>query len=613
VRAGCSYFGVRILRHVKRDLEDIASRGYTGVLHTFSENDLAYYRGTMEQIVRASHDLGLHVQIAPWGVGRTFGGEAESRFVTMRSEACQMLDDGRRVATGCLNNPVYRAFCRDWVDAALELGADRVFWDEPHWTQPEHVGIDDDARWACRCDVCVEKFGGDMPTELTTEVQAFREASIVDFLREMAAQVASGGGKSTVCLLPLVEGPYGIGDWDAVASLPGVATLATDPYWKNFDEPAGPFVERFARLVADTASRNGVEPQLWVPSFGLTRDDIPELEAAVVSARAAGVEDVWTWGYEACAHMTALATPDAPLVWAAVTKALTGRNERIGEAVRAELADLDLRPTRELVDLLNREDRTVPDSVGAAGDAIAGAIDAIVERLRSGGRLIYVGAGTSGRLAELDASECVPTFGIEEGRVVAVVATDDAGEDDAVAGGHDIQALRVSERDAVVGVSASGSTPYTVAALRHATEAKALTVSITCIANSGLAEHADHDVVLAVGPEVIAGSTRMKAGTAQKLVLNAISTIAMVRLGKTYGNLMIDVHAANEKLRARARRAVAVATGAAPDAVERAIEAAHGDAKVALVSLATGVDADVARARLDAVGGNVRKALDVVG
>jgi N-acetylmuramic acid 6-phosphate etherase len=495
----------------------------------------------------------------------------------------------------------------------VELGADRVFWDEPHWTQPEHVGIDDPARWACRCEVCLEKFGGDMPTELTSEVQAFREASLVDFLREMTAHVSSRGGGSTVCLLPLVDGPHGISDWNAVAALPGLATLATDPYWKNFGESAGPFVERFARLVADTATRNGVEPQLWVPSFGLVRDDIPELEAAVSSARAAGVEDVWTWGYEACAHMTSLATPDAPFVWAAVTKALTGGAERTTERSRADLADLDLRSTRELVRLLNDEDRTVPGAVAAASDAIASAIDAIVDRLSLGGRLVYVGAGTSGRLAALDAAECEPTFGLESGRVIAVVAADDAAEDDEAAGRADLERVQLDERDAVVGISASGSTPYTVAALRHARIANAVTVSVTANAESELAAHADHRIVVSVGPEVIAGSTRMKAGTAQKLVLNAISTIAMVRLGKTFGNLMIDVQPDNAKLRARAERAVAVATGAAPEAVERAISDAGGDAKVALVSLATGVDVDAARARLDAAGGNVRKALDVVG
>src|SRR5438132_5667114 len=344
-RAGVSYFGVRIPRHARRDLEDLAARGYTGVLHTFSENDLAYYRGTMAEIVAASHELGLEVQMCPWGLGRTFGGEAESRWVTFHPEACQVLDDGRRVATGCLNNPAYRAFCREWADAALEAGADFVFWDEPHWTVPEHVGAEAE-RWACRCDACQEQFGAPMPQELTDEVLVFRERSTVDFLREMCAHVAARGRRNTICLLPLTEGAHGMSDWHTLASLPGLSKLATDPYWKNFGEPAGPFVERFATLLAETASRNGVEPQLWVPSFGLTRDDISELEAGVASARGAGVDDVWTWGYEACGHMTSLATPDAPLVWEAVTAALTGRKS---DAVR----DIDLRSTRELVREIN--------------------------------------------------------------------------------------------------------------------------------------------------------------------------------------------------------------------------------------------------------------------
>ena len=596
VRAGCSYFGVRIVRHARRDLEDLATRGYTGVLHTFSENDLQYYRGTMREIVAASHDVGLEVQTAPWGMGRTFGGEAESRFVTFHPEACQVLDDGRRVATGCLNNPVYRAYCRDWADAALDIGADYVFWDEPHWTQPEHVGAEPE-RWACRCDACRERFGRELPTELDDEMRAFREASLVDFLREMTAHVAWRGGKNTICLLPLTEGPHGISDWDAVASLAGVAKLATDPYWKNFDEPAGPFVGRFAKLVSDTAHRHGVEPQLWVPSFGLTREDIPDLEAAIEHTRAAGVDDVWTWGYEACGHMTSLATPDAPLVWEAVTNALTKRA-------------LDERPTADLVHLVNAADQTVAAVVGGAGDQLAQAIDAIIERLRAGGRLVYVGAGTSGRLAQLDAAECGPTFATDQ--VVALFAGDgEAAEDDSAAGRS--AAESVTQRDVVVGVSASGNTPYTLAAVEHARGCGAFTIALVCAAGSAMERAAEHAVVLDVGPEVIVGSTRMKAGTAQKLALNTLSTVAFMKLGKTFGNLMVDVETSNEKLRARARRIVAVATGATEADVEQAIAEAGGDTKVAVVSLAAGVDVAVARERLQATGGNVREALDVMG
>ena len=587
-RAGVSYFGVRILRHVRRDLQDIAARGYTSVLHTFSENDLAYYRGTMAEIVAASHEAELEVQMCPWGVGRTFGGEAESRWVTMHPDACQVLDDGRRVATGCLNQASYRAFCKEWADAALECGTDYVFWDEPHWTVPEHVGIDDDDRWACCCDVCRELAGGEV-------TQAFREASLVDFLREMTAHVASRGGKNTICLLPLTEGSHGISNWDAVASLPGLDVFATDPYWKNFDEPADAFVGRFATLLAETAARHNVRPQLWVPSFGLTREDIPDLEAAIASTRAAGIEDVWTWAYEACGHMTHLATPDAPLVWDAVTRALTGRG------------DIDLRPTAELVRLMNVEDATVADAVARATGEIAAAIDAVVERLESGGRLVYVGAGTSGRVAAADAAECGPTFSTD---LIAAVTTDvDAEEDD-----PQLARLDVSERDVVLGVSASGRTPYTLGALARAAEGGALTIALACVRGSELGRSADLAIEIDVGPEVISGSTRLKAGTAQKLVLNTISTVAMVKLGKTFGSLMVDVQPSNEKLRARARTAVAIATAAPEDDVKAAIDAAGGDAKVAIVSLLAGVDADTARSRLSAAHGVIREAVaDVVG
>jgi N-acetylmuramic acid 6-phosphate etherase len=590
-RAGVSYFGVRILRHVRRDLQDIAARGYTAVLHTFSENDLAYYRGTMAAIVAASHEVGLEVQMCPWGLGRTFGGEAESRWVTFHPESCQVLDDGRRVPTGCLNNPAYRAFCKEWADAALEAGTDYVFWDEPHWTVPSHVGIDDPERWACCCEVCRELAGG-VPTH------EFREASLVDFLREMTAHVASQGGKNTICLLPLTEGSHGVQDWDAVASLPGLSVLATDPYWKNFKEPAGPFVGRFARLLADTAARAGVTAQMWLPSFGLTREDIADLEAAIASSREEGIDDLWTWAYEACGHMTALATPDAPLVWEAVTTALTGRPE------------IDLRPTEGLVRLVNVEDSTVADAVASAAGHIAGAIDAIVERLGAGGRLVYVGAGTSGRIAAADAAECGPTFSTD---LISAVTTDVDEEEDNV----ELAQLDVGDQDVVVGVSAGGHTAYTLGALERARDAGALTIGLACVRGSELARAADLPIVVDVGPEVISGSTRLKAGTAQKLVLNTISTVTMVKLGKTFGNLMVDVQPSNAKLRARARTAVAIATSASEDDVANAIAAADGDTKVAIVSLLAGVDAGTARSRLDAAGGVIRHAVgesaDVMG
>ncbi|HEX9416055.1 MAG TPA: N-acetylmuramic acid 6-phosphate etherase, partial [Gaiellaceae bacterium] len=244
-------------------------------------------------------------------------------------------------------------------------------------------------------------------------------------------------------------------------------------------------------------------------------------------------------------------------------------------------------------------------------------IDEVAERLTAGGRLIYVGAGTSGRLAALDAAECEPTFSIEPGQVIALVAgadlrsseEQDAAEDDQEAGAQDVRDIAAGELDAVIALSASGRTPYVLGAVRAASAAGALTAAIVSTPDSELARLADHEISLVVGPEFIAGSTRLKAGTAQKLVLNTISTVSMIRLGKTYGDLMVDVSGTNDKLRARARRIVLQATGASPEEVDATLAAARGSAKVAIVSLLAGIDVGAARSRLDEAGGSIREAI----
>lgn len=279
------------------------------------------------------------------------------------------------------------------------------------------------------------------------------------------------------------------------------------------------------------------------------------------------------------------------------------------EARDAAGADLDLRTTRELVELMNTADATVPTAVAGASTQVAALIDAVVTRLAAGGRLVYAGAGTSGRLAALDAAECGPTFGA--GDVVLAVSTEqESEEDDAEAGARAITALGVSTADAVVGISASGRSPFVRGAVGTARAAGALTGCVVCVHGSELAGLSAHEVTVPVGAELLAGSTRLKAGTAQKLVLNMISTISMVRLGKTYGNLMVGLDPANEKLQARARSIVAQATGAANGEVEQALADAGGDAKVAIVSLLTGLGAAAARVRLDEAGGVVRRAVE---
>ncbi len=288
------------------------------------------------------------------------------------------------------------------------------------------------------------------------------------------------------------------------------------------------------------------------------------------------------------------------------------------EAWNAASADLDLRDTTDLVALMTAEDASVPAAVERASAAIVEAIDAVADRLVRGGRLIYVGAGTSGRLALVDAVECESTFAVPPGRVIALVAggaastaaAQEHAEDDDAAGASEIAAVAVGPLDAVVGLSASGRTPYVAAALEVARTAGALTIALVAVPESDLGRLAEHEVAVVVGPEVIAGSTRLKAGTAQKLVLNMISTISMVRLGKTYGNLMVDVVATNEKLRARVHRIVAQATGADAAQVDEALAASGGDAKVAIVSLLAGIDSAEAQRRLDGADGVVRKALE---
>src|SRR4051812_149824 len=291
-------------------------------------------------------------------------------------------------------------------------------------------------------------------------------------------------------------------------------------------------------------------------------------------------------------------------------------NPAITEHERGELDDLDLRSTAQLIALVNRDDATVARSVADASPQIVPAIEAIVARLAQGGRLVYVGAGSSGLLAALDASEIAPTFGCDQ--VIALLAdgpqttgnpaVDD--EDNADAGVTAIRAADIAPEDAVVGVAASGRTRFTVAAIEESAARGALTVALVCNPGSPLAEAAELEICVSVGPEIVAGSTRMKGGTAQKLVLNMLSTISMVRLGRTYGNLMVNVVATNEKLRARARRAVALATGSPDVDVESALEAAAGNAPVAIVSLLANVDVDTAQRHLDESGGHVRRAVE---
>jgi N-acetylmuramic acid 6-phosphate etherase len=295
--------------------------------------------------------------------------------------------------------------------------------------------------------------------------------------------------------------------------------------------------------------------------------------------------------------------------------------ERLGsfatEAVNDATRELDLLPLDEQIALMFQQNALVTDAVAACAPEIAAAVTLVVDGMREGGRLIYVGAGTPGRLGVLDASEIPPTYGLDPSRVVGVIAGGDAAirtavenaEDDDVAGAAAVDDLEVGEHDTVVGISASGRTPYVLGALKRARERGAATVGFACNAGSAIGEASDVAIETVVGPEVVTGSTRLKAGTAQKLVLNTILTLAMVHLGKVYGNLMVDVRATNEKLRARSERIVMLATGTDADTAARALAEVDGWVKAAILVVTTGLAGDEAVRLLGENGGMRREAI----
>ena len=278
---------------------------------------------------------------------------------------------------------------------------------------------------------------------------------------------------------------------------------------------------------------------------------------------------------------------------------------------------IDALETVEIVKLMNREDELVISAVGAEVDNIANAIDHLVSTLRGGGRLIYMGAGTSGRLGVLDASECPPTFNTDPAQVVGLIAggysalvqSIEGAEDHPEHGANDLDKINLSDRDMVVGIATSGRTPFVIGGLRHARTLGCVTVGISCNEKSQLADVADIMITPVVGPEVISGSTRLKAGTATKLVLNMLTTGAMVQLGKTYGNLMVDLRATNSKLRDRTRRILMELTSLDDVASDELLDCCDGELKTAIVAHQLKLSPVDARKTLNESDGRLRQAL----
>lgn len=282
-------------------------------------------------------------------------------------------------------------------------------------------------------------------------------------------------------------------------------------------------------------------------------------------------------------------------------------------------AEIDRLSALQIVQLMNDQDALVAAAVRREAEVIAQAIERIADHLRGGGRLIYLGAGTSGRLGVLDAAECPPTFNTDPEQVLGMIAggrsamfrSVEGAEDHPESAVEDLEAVGLSRADALVGIATSGRTPYVVGGLQYARQQKAVTIGVCCNQDSRIGEHCDLVIAPIVGPEVISGSTRLKAGTATKMVLNMLSTGAMVLLGKTYGNLMVDLRASNSKLALRSRRIVRELTGLSESDAQRRLDLCNGELKTAVVAALRGAAPDEARRLLERAGGHLRRALEL--
>ncbi|QQR38366.1 N-acetylmuramic acid 6-phosphate etherase [Devosia rhizoryzae] len=298
------------------------------------------------------------------------------------------------------------------------------------------------------------------------------------------------------------------------------------------------------------------------------------------------------------------------------TNLMAELEQLVSEARNPKTMQIDLMSSAEIVAAMNREDTRVSEAVNKVLPQVAATVDKIVEAFRAGGRLIYMGAGTSGRLGVLDASECPPTFGVPEGMVVGLIAGGDralrhpieGAEDSRDEGRRDLEKIDLTDKDVVVGIAVSGRTPYVIGGLDYAQGVGAFTAALSCNPDSAIARMADIAISPVVGPEALTGSTRLKSGTAQKLVLNMLTTASMVRIGKSYENLMVDLSVSNEKLVARAHRILVDATGCSADSAEQFLKAANNNVKLAILMALTGMNAVDGQTALNNADGFLRRA-----
>ena len=332
IARGVSYFGNRILRHyVERDLPEILDHHCTYVLHTLSENDLRYYRDTMKKIIGITHENGLEVYLDPWGVGGVFGGEAFSAFLLENRLTWQVTEKGIPVPAVCLNSPEFRIMMRTWIDAAIELEADVLFWDEPHFYPSVEISPTD-GEWTCACPSCRDlferRYHKPMPQELNQDVLEFQDDTIVDFLQEICdyfkRKSKRKGVRNAICLSPLDYPTIRDDRWAKVARIESLDILGVTPFWVLSHQEPRKFVSDISRKIINLSERYGLEPQVWLQAFQIPSGREKELVVAADVAVLSGIQNLGVWGFQACAHMSSLTSERPELVWELVGDTFRG-------------------------------------------------------------------------------------------------------------------------------------------------------------------------------------------------------------------------------------------------------------------------------------------------
>ena len=320
MKLGVSYFGNRSPRHVAKDMEDIARNNCNFVVHTFSENDLKFYKKSMKQIVEISHQNGLEVYLDPWGIGNIFGGEAFSEFIIQNPDSWQVLSNKQKIPLACLNNEKFRKFIKDWVTTACAIGSDVIFWDEPHMFLEKQKN--NKSVFSCCCPTCQTRFKGrfarQMPDELTPEVNLFIGETITNFLKEVSHIAKKNKVKNAVCVYAKEE--YEL-FWDMIAGIKYIDIFGSDPYWRFAKAELRPFVTYFSQKVVQTAKKYKKEGQIWIQAMRIPSGCEAEIETAVDIAFNEGIRNIAAWSYHGGGLMDTLSSKNPQLVWQTLSAA----------------------------------------------------------------------------------------------------------------------------------------------------------------------------------------------------------------------------------------------------------------------------------------------------